>query len=507
MIGQLLDGYEVQQEAGRGSSATVYVARQRPVERYVALKVFDRLEAHARDRLRAVLAQLADLDHTNLLPVYASGATGDQIYTVMRYMPAGTLQARLRAQRFRLDDIDRLVSQVAAALDYARQHGLAHGRLTPANILFDHAGNAFVADCGLAAVLDVPPSDYAAPELRRRAAPDLASAVCADTYSLGAILYELLTGKKPFEPEHDDERVNRRLALPPRPGTLNSKITPTVEAVVMTALSLDPAQRYQTPLELAAALTQARATHVDAVAASADVRRVTAHHAAPDRRGWVFGLIGVLIVIAAAIGLATRPPAAQSPAASPGPIETPGVNAPTLPAVTANAPTSAPVIIATTAPALPAATPSPAAPLAAATPSATFSATAVATLPPTSTGSPRRITATPTLTFSIEPFTLMIPRQADRSTLILTFRTIVQPVDSGPIGLLSLQAPGIEPGVSEPILAQVGSGEQTLRVGLSVDCRRVPEPITTNEVSLTLRAESGEELLSQTLNYIKRWCY
>src|SRR5512140_214047 len=98
MIGQLLDGYEVQQEVGRGSSATVYVARQRPVERYVALKVFDRLEVRAGDRLRAMLAQLADLDHTNLLPVYSSGTTGDQIYAVMRYMPAGTLQARLRAQ-------------------------------------------------------------------------------------------------------------------------------------------------------------------------------------------------------------------------------------------------------------------------------------------------------------------------------------------------------------------------------------------------------------------------
>jgi serine/threonine protein kinase len=499
MIGQLLDGYEIQQEVGRGSSATVYVARQRPVERYVALKIFDRLEARAGDRLRAVLAQLADLDHTSLLPVYSSGVTGDQIYGVMRYMPAGTLQARLRAQRLRPDDIEHVVSQVAAALDYARQHGLAHGRLTPANILLDHAGNAFVADCGLAAALNAPPSDYAAPELRRRAAPDLASAVCADAYSLGAILYELLTGQKPFEPEHDDERVNRRLALPPRPTTLNPKISPAVEAVVMTALALDPTQRYQTPLELASALTQARAARTDPAAIPTDVRRISTRHEPRDRRGWVFGLIGVLIVIAAAIGLATRPPTAQSPAASPGPIETPRVTTVVSPSVVATLMT-APTPTAATAPALPVVVPtaSATAPLA--------TDTLTATPSPVPTTIPRRITATPTITFSIEPLTLMIPRQADRATLILTFRTFVRPVDSGPIGLLSLQAAGIEPNLTDPILAQVGSGEQTLRVGVHVDCRRVPEPITTDEVIVTLRTESGEVLLSQTFNYIKRWC-
>jgi hypothetical protein len=101
----------------------------------------------------------------------------------------------------------------------------------------------------------------------------------------------------------------------------------------------------------------------------------------------------------------------------------------------------------------------------------------------------------------------MIPRVEDRTTLILTFRTHVRPDDSGPIGLLGLSAPGIGSNLSEPILAQVGSGEQTLRVGLSVDCRRVLEPITTNEVLLALKTESGQVLLSQTLNYTKRWCY
>lgn len=499
MIGQLLDGYEVQQEAGRGSSATVYVARQRPVERYVALKVFDPLDVRSRDRLRAVLAELADLDHTNLLPIYASGTTGDQVYAVMRYMPAGTLQARLRAQRWPLDDIERLLSQVAAALDYAQQHGLAHGRLTPANILFDHAGNAFVADGGLAGILDAPPADYAAPELRRRPAPDLASAVCADAYSLGAILYELLTGKKPFEPDRDDERLNRRLALPPRPATLNSRVTPAIDAVVMKALAIDPAQRYQTPLELAEAFAQARSAQADTHAA-AEVRRITTRHDRRDRRGWVFGLIGFLIVAAAIIGLATRGPNAASPVAAPNPIDTPRPTAVSLPSQVATLrPTSLPP--ATTHPASPtAATLTVAAPLPA-------TETSTAAPSPTPTGLPRRVTLTPTPSISIEPLVLMMPRVSDRTTLILTFRTFVTPADSGPLGVLSLQVVGIDASVSEPIQAQVGSGEQTLRVGVTVDCRRVPRSLTTDQVLVTLTSNAGRELLSQTVQFRKAWCY
>ncbi len=497
MIGQLLDGYEVQQEAGRGLSATVYVARQRPVERYVALKVFEPLDGRSRDRLRAILAQLADLDHTNLLPIYATGTTGDHVYAVMRYMPAGTLQARLRAQRWPLDSIERLLSQVAAALDYAQQHGLAHGRLTPANILFDHAGNAFVADCGLTSVLDVPATDYAAPELRRRPAPDLPSAVCADAYSLGAMVYELLTGKKPFEPDRDDERVNRRLAMPPHPATFNSKVTPAIDAVVMKALAIDPVQRYQTPLELAAAFTQARSTQADTPTA-AEVRRITTRHDRRDRRGWVFGLIGLLIVAAAIIGLATRGPDAASPVAAPNPIDTPRPTAVIPPSQVATlSPTS-----------VPPATPNPAVPTAALTVAAPVPATETSTAAPspTPTGLPRRVTLTPTPSISIEPLVLMMPRVSDRTTLILTFRTFVSPPDSGPLGVLSLRVAGLDASVSEPIQAQVGSGEQTLRVGVTVDCRRVPRSLTTDQVLLTLTSDTGRELLSQTVQFRKTWC-
>ena len=503
MIKQQIDIYEITQTAGRGSAATVYIARQQPVERYVALKLFDRLDAPHTDRLRQILAQLLELDHTNLLPVYATGQHGDQLYAVLRYMPAGTLQTKLRASRWRLDDLARVIEQVAAALDYAQQHGLAHGRLTPANIFFDHAGNAFVADLGLTAALDVPLSDYAAPELRRTPTLNVADLACADTYSLGAILGEMLTGQKPIEAAgRDEERINRRVAVPPRPSSLNPKVPPALDAIVLQALAIDPDQRYATPLDLAAALKPPPADRsaVPAPEAGASgVRRVTARRAARQWRGPVLGLIGVLSAIGIVVALASQP----TPA-TPAPIE------PATPVVT-NVPTR--VSTATATVVLPTASvnaPVPATATASATstppPSLTPTATATNTPPPTATRTPRRVTATPTNAVSVEPLTLMTSRQSDRATLILTFRTFVRPAEGGPIGSLGLTAPEIEPNLTEPILAQVGSGEQVLRAGVIVDCRRVVEPLLTREVILTLRDEAGRVLLTQTFEYIKRWC-
>ncbi len=91
--------------------------------------------------------------------------------------------------------------------------------------------------------------------------------------------------------------------------------------------------------------------------------------------------------------------------------------------------------------------------------------------------------------------------------LILTFHTVIQPMDSGPLGIASLQVPGLTADWTKPILAQVGSGEQTLRVGISVDCQKAPDPIVTNTVIVTLRAMDGRVLASQSFEYRKNWCY
>jgi hypothetical protein len=100
----------------------------------------------------------------------------------------------------------------------------------------------------------------------------------------------------------------------------------------------------------------------------------------------------------------------------------------------------------------------------------------------------------------------LAPRLSTPATLGLSFGTRVLPLDRGPIGTLSMSIPAIEPYVIEHGLAQVGSGEQSLRVSIKVDCRKVIDPIITRQVIVTLTDSSGKVLFSQTFDYTKSWC-
>jgi hypothetical protein len=507
MLGQLLGDYELQQEAGRGPSATVYVARQHPVERYVAVKMFEPQSREITHRLRELAATMADLDHTHVLPVYDSGRWQDRDYWVMRYMPAGSLKTRLGKQRLTLEEIDRILPQIASALDYAQQRGLVHGDLKLTDVLIDHAGQAFVTDFGVAATLGRPAETYQTPELRRGEAPDART----DVYGLGAMLYELLTLHPPLDLRAPaEERANRRL-IPPAPSTLNSKLPRALDAVVLQALAVDPDQRYATPGDLADAYAQARvgkkavpvaaaATAVAAVTAttpvSTRVRRVSARRAEPEKKNrWrMAGLIGgaliALLVIVGVIALASQTPAAVAPR----PTET-------LRPTATFAPTASPTI-------QPSPSRTPTVPAATATREA-IAPTATSTIAATSTTAPRAIprflpTATPAV--SIAPLRLALPRGEGRDNLSLAFQTNILPVDSGVIGTLSMAVPAVEPYVIDRELAQVGSGDQVLRVAVAINCGKVIDPITSPQIVLTLRDPAGAVLLMQAVDYQKRWC-
>lgn len=515
MLGQILGDYELHQEVGRGPSATVYAARQHPVERFVAVKIFEPQPREAAARLRELSAAIGDLDHTHILPVYDNGRWQDRYYWVMRYMPAGSLKARLAKQRLTLEEIDRILPQIASALDYAQQRGLVHGDLKLTDVLLDHAGQAFVTDFGAAVVLDRPAETYQAPELRRGETPDART----DVYGLGAILYELLTLRPPLDPRMPaEERANRRL-VPPAPSTINSKLPRALDAVVLQALAVDPDQRQATAGDLADAYVQARvgkkAAPVAAAAAVAAtaaigtrVRRISTRRTEPEKKNrWkAAGLIGGaligLIVIVAAVALASQTPAAVTPrptetlrfTATPSLLSTPTVqplpsNTSTVSPATA---TSGPTLPATASPAT--VTPTTVKP--AASPTATPSATPVAV----------RILPTVTPSLSIAPLALVFPRSEGRDNLSLTFHTNILPADAGVIGTLSMAVPAVEPFVSNRTLAQVGSGDQVLRVAVAVNCGPGVGPLTSQQIVLTLRDEKDKVLLTQPFEYQKRWC-
>ena len=508
MLGQLLGDYELQQEAGRGPSATVYVARQHPVERYVAVKIFEPQSREVANRLRELATAMADLDHTHVLPVYDSGRWQDRYYWVMRYMPAGSLKLRLGKQRLTLDEIDRILPQIASALDYAQQRDLVHGDLKLTDVLIDHAGQAFVTDYGVAVALNRPAETYQTPELRRGEAPDART----DVYGLGAILYELLTLRPPLDPRAPvEERANRRL-VPPAPSTINSKLPRTLDAVVLQALAVDPDQRFATPGDLADAYLQARvgkkavpvavplaAAAVVAAATPGEtrVRRVSVRRAEPEKKnrwrmaGLIGGVLIGLLVIIGVIALASQTPAAVAPR----PTETLRSTATFMPTTT---PTTQPDP-----------SPTPTVPTSTATrepiePTAT--ATTVPTTAPRATLAAPSVLPTVTPAFSMGPLALALPRSEGRDSLSLAFQTNIQPADAGVIGTLSLAVPAVESFVRDRTLAQVGSGDQVLRVAVAINCGQVVDPITSQQIVLTLHDETGTVLLTQTVDYEKRWC-
>jgi hypothetical protein len=217
--------------------------------------------------------------------------------------------------------------------------------------------------------------------------------------------------------------------------------------------------------------------------------------------GWIAaGAIG-LALIAGLIALAGRAPA-SAPLASPSPIDTlaPTATLRSTLLVIDVTPTQTPppALTATRAPtSLPTATMAPAL---VTTP--TIAATAARTLAPT----PRvpRPTATPTIT--VETFALMIPRFEDRSVLSLSFGTYVRPDNISPVGMLSMSVPAVEPYVTSRDLADVGAGNQVLRVGVHIDCNKVVGPLISDQVVITLRTPAGAVLATQSFEYIKRWC-
>jgi hypothetical protein len=295
--------------------------------------------------------------------------------------------------------------------------------------------------------------------------------------------------------------------VPPAPSTLNTKLPAALDAVVLKALAVDPDQRYQTPGDLVDAYGQARlgkkaapiaaAASIAAVAAAdSRVRRVSARRAAPEKsKRWkIAGLIGGiligLIVILAVIALASQTPAAVSPS----PIGTPAPTATraVIPTATnTSAPSPTPTILPATSTGEPTAT-------------ATRAATSTATTFPTRVVT--RVLPTRTPAVSIAPLTLAFPRSEARDRLSLTFRTSVLPADAGIIGTLSLAVPALEPLVINRDLAQVGSGEQVLRVGMTINCGSIVEPIVSEQVVLTIQDDAGQVLLTQPVDYEKRWC-
>jgi tetratricopeptide (TPR) repeat protein len=264
LIGRTLGQYHIVEAVGHGGMASVFKARQPALDRYVAVKVLLPHQAGTpefRQRFTREAKAIAQLNHPNILPVIDYGQEDDLIYIVMKYVAGGTLADRLK-HPIDLATTTGLIGQIAAALDHAHQRGIIHRDVKPSNVLLDDGEWVQLADFGLAKLLEgdqalttsgmsMGTPAYLSPEQGQGEAIDRH----ADIYSLGAMLYEMVTGRLPFTAETPMGVIIKHIyELPLSPRTLNPALPEAIEAVVLKGLAKPIEQRYHSAGELAHAL-------------------------------------------------------------------------------------------------------------------------------------------------------------------------------------------------------------------------------------------------------------
>jgi serine/threonine protein kinase/Tfp pilus assembly protein PilF len=279
--GQLIGSYQVETQLGSGGMGEVYLAEDTKLDRKVAIKFLPSYleqDELAKKRLIIEAKAAAKLDHPNICAVYEVKEEAGRTFIVMQYVAGGTLGDRIKNQKLDLCEALDICTQVVEALAEAHSRGIIHRDIKPGNIMLTARRQVKVLDFGLAKFVGsggveqsnttrhstltrsgerpgTPP--YMSPEQAKGAALDARS----DLFAVGVILYECLTGERPFSGKNDREILHQVISFsPPPPSKLNPNVSPELDRIVLKALAKKPTARYQSAENLLADLRDLRAS-------------------------------------------------------------------------------------------------------------------------------------------------------------------------------------------------------------------------------------------------------
>src|SRR6188474_2452662 len=269
LSGTTLRQYQLIKLIGQGGMAKIYLAYQPSIRREVAIKVMSsplQESAGSIKRFAQEVEVIAHLQHPQIIPVYDFGEHDDQIYIVMAYIGGGTLAERIDHAPNGLPDQEtiRLLDLISKGLDYAHSKGIVHRDLKPNNILMDESNHPYIADFGLAKLTEgkielthtmmTGTAAYMAPEIAQSGK----STKRADVYAIGIILFEMLTGKLPFQGETPYKMLSAHIHQPvPNIHKFRPDLPEAVQTVMDKVLAKDPVNRFATTSELTNAFKDA----------------------------------------------------------------------------------------------------------------------------------------------------------------------------------------------------------------------------------------------------------
>jgi serine/threonine protein kinase len=267
VTGQHFGDYVIEELLGQGGMAQVYKAVDPNLDRRVAIKVINPGVAEDPEytkRFKREAQAVAKLNHPNIVSVFQFGVVENTYFMAMTFIDGVDVEWLIKDylndnRLLSSTDTLRILSQIASALDYAHGQGVIHRDVKPSNMLVNKQGRAFLTDFGLVRDMAIPTlgeifgsPEYISPEQAINSAYAVPQ---SDLYSLGVVLFQMLTGSLPFSGGHPNDIAMRHIEeAPPSPRAFNPDISPEVEAVVMRTLEKKPEQRFQSGAEFFNAL-------------------------------------------------------------------------------------------------------------------------------------------------------------------------------------------------------------------------------------------------------------